>query len=278
MPDAVAIVIHPHRKDAEDRAMDMARWLRNEEVRAFFPQRGETADRCQMVLTFGGDGTLLAGAEFALKYDCPLMGINMGTVGFLTEGDPDQMELIFRSILSRNYSVEPRGLLQVGINDEPEKMLALNDAVITRGGYARLIQVETWIGGEHWGTFVADGVIAATPTGSTGYSLSAGGPVIAPGVECIAVTPVCAHSLQHSPCIVPADAKIRFLLRAERDQQAQLQIDGRSVRTLTAGDTVRVSGAGRSLKLARIREYRFFTVLRNKLDEWSSSGTEHNHT
>ncbi len=244
---------------------------------AFFQQAGyrtfflpeEVPDRCGMIITFGGDGTLLAGAAYAMRMGCPLLGINLGTVGFLTEGDPARQDMILRRVLEDRYTLEERDLLRVSVEGESGGYLALNDAVITRGGFARLIQVETRINREHWGTFIADGVIAATPTGSTGYSLSAGGPVVAPGVKGIIITPVCAHSMQHCPCIVPPDAEIRFHLRAQRDQMAELQIDGRNLRTLRAGESVTVTGAAEKLRLVRMEEYRFFTLLETKLNEWS---------
>ena len=271
MTAPVAFVIHQSSEKAKKCAEKMASWFHDAGVTVFYPQKCATLLQCQMVVTFGGDGTLLAGAEYALQYDCPLMGINLGTTGFLTEGDPDQLEGMFHAIMNHNYAIEKRGLLQIAINDENDDCMALNDAVVTRGGFARLIQVQTIINGELWGTFIADGVIAATPTGSTGYSLSAGGPVVAPGVECMIVTPVCAHSLQHSPCVVPRNAEIVFRLKEERDHQAQLQIDGRNVRMLRAGDFVRVTGAKRMLKLARVHDYHFFQVLKTKLSEWSST-------
>lgn len=269
LKDSVAFVIHP-KGDAARRAADLMRLkLVAEGVSVFFPQHGERADACRMVLTFGGDGTLLSGARTALEYECPLLGINLGTMGFLTEGDPEHMDRLKDCVLQGQYTIEERGLLSIRTNRNPERFLALNDAVVTRGGFARLIQVETRVNHEHWGTFIADGVIAATPTGSTGYSLSAGGPVIAPGVDCIAITPVCAHSLQHCPCIVPLKAEIQFRLRAEREQRAELQIDGVNMGTIQAGDTVYVTGAEEKLKLVRTEPYRFFRVLQRKLNEWS---------
>ncbi len=270
----IAFVIHPERPDAWNEAGKMAEILEAAGLRIAYPQKGETADGCGMVMTFGGDGTLLMGAGTAIRLGCPLMGINLGTVGFLTEGDPEQRETIARKILQGEFSVENRELLQVQVNSEPETFTALNDAVVTRGGYARLIQVETLVNQDHWGTFTADGVIAATPTGSTGYSLSAGGPVVAPGVECMVITPVCAHSLQHCPCIVPRNAEVIFHLRSDRAQRAELQIDGQSKRKIHAGDTVRITGSSESLQLVRIHDYRFFTVLHTKLNEWSREDSE----
>ena len=270
MSRTIAFVVHPGRRDADRVAARMERQFRQEGLRVFYPRNGSGEESCELVMTFGGDGTLLAGARTALEYRCPLLGINLGTMGFLTEGDPKESDRIFRAVMDRNYVLESRGMLRIRVNDGPESFPALNDAVVTRGGFARLIQVEVLVNGEHWDTFVADGVLAATPTGSTGYSLSAGGPVIAPGVECAIITPVCAHSLRHSPCIVPSHAEILFHLCAGRDQLAQLQIDGQNLCTLQAGDTVRITGAEEALQLARIGEYRFFTVLRSKLNEWSS--------
>ncbi len=269
MSDSIAFIVRSEKKDALEVSMKLEQKLTDAGLHVFYPLRGETVPDCRLIITFGGDGTLLAGTNSALKYGCPLMGVNMGTVGFLTEGDPSQVDRVFTAVLNGRYTVESRDLLRVWVNGERESFLALNDAVVTRGGFARLIQVETLINREHWGTFIADGVIAATPTGSTGYSLSAGGPVVAPGVSCMVITPVCAHSLQHCPCVVPREAEVLFHLREERDQRAELQIDGRNMHALKAGDTVRISGASEKLQLARLGEYRFFHVLQTKLNEWS---------
>ena len=271
---SMAMLIHENRRDARAAAEQAAQCLQAAGVHVFYPQRNQSAGDCRMVLTFGGDGTLLSGAQVALLHDCPLLGVNLGTLGFLTEGDPGQIDRTLDNLLEGNFTLENRGLLRIQAENDPSIYYALNDAVVIRGGFARMIQVETRINREHWSTFIADGVIASTPTGSTGYSLSAGGPVIAPGVECIAVTPVCAHSLQHCPCIVPAGAEIQFHLRADRDQLAQLQIDGQSKGTLQAGDSVRITGAERRLKLVRMEEYHFFTVLEKKLNEWSQPREE----
>ena len=269
MPVNMAFVVHPHNRKADEAAERMEAGLRREGIGVFYPRRGEEAESCRMVVTFGGDGTLLSGAATALAYGCPLLGVHLGTVGFLTEGDPGQADALLAALVREKYTLEKRDLLRVRVNEGERSYLALNDAVVTRGGFARLIQVETRVDREHWGTFTADGVIAATPTGSTGYSLSAGGPVVAPGVACMVITPVCAHSLQHCPCVVPRTAEIEFLLRREREQQAELQIDGRSLCGLRAGDRVTVTGAEETLQLARIGTYRFFSVLQKKLNEWS---------
>jgi NAD+ kinase len=142
--------------------------------------------------------------------------------------------------------------------------------VITRGGFARLIRVECRVNGEPYGVFTADGMIAATPTGSTGYSLSAGGPIVQPEMNCIVLTPVCAHSLQSCPCIVSGSSGITMRLTPERKQTAELQIDGMDRGKLEAGDEIFITGADKSVKLLRIHPYHFFSLLQDKLIEWGS--------
>jgi NAD+ kinase len=162
-------------------------------------------------------------------------------------------------------------LLDVTNAKTGEHFSALNDAVITRGGYARLIRVECTVSGEAFGTFTSDGMIAATPTGSTGYSLSAGGPIVEPSMRCIVLTPVCAHSLQQCPCVVSDGSEIRFRLQKERNQTAELQIDGMNRGTLEAGDEIIVTGSADTVRLIRLHPYHFYSLLHVKLREWGSN-------
>ena len=224
-----------------------------------------------MIVTFGGDGTLLIGARYAAKYDIPLLGINRGTVGFLTEVEPEQTRHAFEMIMNGNYRIEDRMMLKIRNPQSNEEWDALNDMVITRGGYARLIRVECIVNGDLVGVFTADGMIAATPTGSTGYSLSAGGPIVEPDMNCAILTPVCAHSFQKCPCIVSENADIRFRLREDRYQTAELQIDGMNRGTLKAGDEVLVTGSEKKIHLLRLHPYRFHSLMRQKLQEWGSN-------
>lgn len=253
-----------------------------EETCAFFLNRGTETVRLTMneqeperkpdlILTFGGDGTLLIGARYAMKYNIPLMGINLGTVGFLTEAEPDHLQEALEALIQGKYRNEERMLLSVCNRKTGQCYHALNDVVVTRGGYARLIRVECTVNGEPVGVFTSDGMIAATPTGSTGYSLSAGGPIVEPGMNCITLTPVCAHSLQKCPCIVSGHADIRFRLQPERKQTAELQIDGINRGTLEAGDEITVTGADRTISLVRLYPYHFYSLLHTKLREWGSN-------
>ena len=267
----IGLIMNPDKPDA----VRMAKIAED-----FFSENGIAVSRLQndsrdarsvdLILTFGGDGTFLIGARIAIEQDIPLMGINLGTVGFLTEEEPEHLTECLQAILNHRYQTEERFVLEVRVPRTGESFYALNDAVITRGGFARLIQVECTVNDEQFGVFTADGMIAATPTGSTGYSLSAGGPIVQPGMDCIVLTPVCAHSLQTCPCIVSGSSEIRFRLIRERNQTAELQIDGMDRGKLEAGDDILITGSGRTVKLLRIHPFHFFTLLRTKLIEWGT--------
>ena len=269
-----AFLVNNRRADALACAAQAEAFFRRAGFGVYYPHSGEQGKDYDFVLSVGGDGTLLEGAREALTADCPLMGINLGTLGFLTEGRPEELVILMQRLLEGDYRIERRGLLEIRAEGTNDRWTALNDAVVTRGGFARMIQIETRISGELWDTFIADGVLAATPTGSTGYSLSAGGPILAPGVEGIVVTPVCAHSLRHSPCVVPPDSEIQFRMKKERSHQAELQVDGRSCRTLDAGESVTITGSKRYLKLVRMGEYHFFELMTRKFLAWSQPGRE----
>lgn len=266
----VALVTHTEKPEASRLAAQAESFFRGHGIECVRPQENPDFPVPDLILTFGGDGTLLLGARYAMRYHAPLLGVNLGTVGFLTEEEPDRLLSALESILAGCFDTEERMLLQIRNPRTGGSWLALNDMVITRGGYARLIRVECTVNDEQYAVFTADGMIAATPTGSTGYSLSAGGPIVYPGMNCIILTPVCAHSLQHCPCILSGESRIVFRLQAESAQTAELQIDGVNMGTLGAGDEVVVTGSDQKIHLIRLRPYHFFSLLHTKLIEWSS--------
>ncbi len=266
------------RKDQENAircAAEAERFFTEKQIPVFRPERGDQIPDSRgrgerVIISFGGDGMLLSGAELAREMDAMLLGINLGTVGFLTEGEPEQMPGILERLMTGEYRTEERMLLKVSVNKEEESFFAFNDAVVTRGGFARLIWMDVQVNDEYLGTYMADGMLAATPAGSTGYSLSAGGPVVAPGLRSTVIVPICNHSLQRASFVVPGSAEIRFHLRENRTHSALLQVDGQSKRTLEAGDTVHVTEAEQSLRLIRLHPSRFFTLTRRKLSQWSN--------
>ena len=270
MIKTVGLILNPKNRQAVQYAEKAALYLKDQDIISFDVQDEIKNGMPDLIVTFGGDGTLLIGARYALKYDIPLLGINLGTVGFLTEEEPKRLEKSLKSIIDGEFQTESRSLLKIDNPKTGESFFALNDAVITRGGYARLIRVEAFVNHKEYGMFTADGIIVATPTGSTGYSLSAGGPIVEPGMNCMIITPVCAHSMQHCPCVVSEGSKIRLLLRHDREQTAELQIDGQNRGTLEAGDEILIAGTEKKIRLIRLHPYDFFGLMRRKLTEWGS--------
>lgn len=262
------IIIHPEREDARQFAQKASAILSKKNIKVREMPGTENAEVPDIILTFGGDGTLLAGAHYAILYQCPLLGFNVGTVGFLTEADPNALERCIDKLLRGDYRLEERSLLTITGSGLQKSFVALNDVVVTRGGYARLIRVESFINNEFHDTITADGIIVATPTGSTGYSLSAGGPVIEPSMNCMVITPVCAHSFRHCPTIVSTSSVIRIRLQPARAQTAELQIDGRNCGTLRNGDEILISGKEKGIRLIRFEDYHFYDLMRQKLTEW----------
>lgn len=274
----IGLMVHGRRADAMACAAKAARYLKKEGIAV--QAEDDAAARLEdvtpfslakeppeMILTLGGDGTLLRGAQAAVRWNIPLLGINLGRVGFLAEAEPEDVNKVLRALLDGELSQEERPLLEVACGEE--RWLALNDAVISRGGYARLITLEATVDGERAGRYVADGLVVATPTGSTGYSLSAGGPIVSPYVDATIITPICAHSLQHRPCVVPGTAEICLTLGSDAEQHACLEVDGQSCAQLAAGSRVCIRQAQEKIRLVRIQPAQFFQLVRDKLTEWS---------
>ncbi|MBQ8557064.1 MAG: NAD(+)/NADH kinase [Clostridia bacterium] len=272
----VGLIVHIRREDALAYARRAVDYLaeagasviaEDEAAAALGIASFSQADGADVILSLGGDGTLLRGAQYAMRWDAMLLGINLGRVGFLAEVEPDALEDALHCLISGAYTTEVRPILNV--QSGGGTWYALNDVVVSRGGYARLITINALVDGESSGRYVADGIVVATPTGSTGYSLSAGGPVISPGVDCMVITPICAHTLQHRPAVVQGGAHIRLQLMPEDEQSASLQVDGQSRAVLTAGMTVDIRKDSHSIRLIRIRQGRFFQLVRDKLTEWT---------
>jgi len=218
---------------------------------------------CDLVITLGGDGTLLYGLEEAMNLDAPMLGVNLGHVGFLTEIEPEQIEEAAWCLARGEYRVEERMLLKA----EGFDLYGLNDAVVSRAPTAaRILTMTVYVNGRLMQRFAGDGLIISTPTGSTGYSMSAGGPLVAPGVEMILLTPVCAHTPHAKPTVVPADAQIEVELQEEC--AGVLAMDGRYLCGMEAGGRVKIVRADRSARFIRLGEEDFFARLKSKLLDW----------
>lgn len=270
------MILHSVRQDTLEFAARAASYLRMRGVAVCAEDSAAEAmalptisasEPVDVILSLGGDGTLLRGMQYAFRWEAALLGINMGRVGFLTEAEPQDMEAALEAVICGEYQVEERPVLHVTAGEQ--HWHALNDVVLSRGGRARLTTINAWVDGELAGRFVADGVVVATPTGSTGYSLSAGGPIVAPSVDCMVITPICAHTLQHRPTVVHGGANIILELLPEDMQTASLQIDGQSCMELTNGMRAEVRMDIRRIRLIRLKHQHFFQLVRDKLTEWT---------
>ena len=272
----IGIILHSKRPDALAYAMRAVTWLKAHDAAVcaedeFASMLGVSpiteAERADIIVSLGGDGTLLRGAQYAHRWEARLLGINMGRVGFLTETEPDDIEHALDAVIHGEYDVEERPVLHVEACGQ--HWHALNDVVLSRGGRARLTTINAWVDGELSGRYVADGVVVATPTGSTGYSLSAGGPIISPKVDCMVITPICAHTLQHRPTVVHGGANITLELLPDDVQTASLQVDGQSCAVLESGMKAAIRMDDKPIRLIRLKQQYFFQLVRDKLTEWT---------
>ncbi len=229
-----------------------------------------------LVVALGGDGTLLRAARMVGAREIPVFGVNLGQLGFMTNTAEADLDVGLGHVLAGEAEIDPRFTLQAQIfsdgHQKGDTLNALNDFVIHKPGAARITPIHLTVGHDaernEIGSFAADGVILATPTGSTAYSLSAGGPIIVPEVECIVITPICPHSLAVRPLVVPASDSIT-VCPLDRSHELQLTADGQVARTLEPGDEVRVERGAHDVRLVRIPGQTFFGTMRRKLN-WAA--------
>ena len=232
------------------------------------PELNENTD---CIIVIGGDGTMLQAARVVAGKKIPMIGINRGTLGFLTEIEIGELESALDQILSDDYRIEERMMLKGEIYHGEElvsESLALHDYVITRSGISRIIECQISVNGRPMNTFNGDGLIVSTPTGSTGYNLSAGGPVVCPDAHIVLVTPICPHTFgARSTVLAPTDDIWIEIGRTRKTQkeEAVATFDGQTGVSLTPGDRIHVRAASEKIYLLKIREHNFYEILRNKL-------------
>lgn len=222
----------------------------------------------EAIVAVGGDGTLLHATQTAIACNVPVLGVNVGRIGFLVEAEMVHLAEAVTRLKNDDFTLETRMMLDVTLPDGTVRT-ALNDVVLTRGGYTRLIAVNAMVGKELVGRYLADGLIVATPTGSTGYSLSTGGPIVCPEVECMLLSPICPHSLQHRPVVAPATQTVTVELDCAAEQQVQLDVDGRDTARIAGGQRVLIRRSATVAQLVRFGDNSFFQRIRAKLTEWS---------
>ena len=228
---------------------------------------GKYADEIKASVVLGGDGTLMRVADSLKCHGIPILGINIGNLGYLTGAEGDELEDAIERLVTGKYTIEKRMMLDVSVNDGPSKAF-LNDAVITRNGYSRMIQVALYVNGKQLYTLFGDGVIVSTPTGSTGYNLSAGGMICVPEAEMTMVMPICPHSMAAQGFIAAATDVIEAELLPGRngaETETGVTIDGNTFIPLKAGDRVKVTKSESVTRLIKIHDNSFFDIVRAKL-------------
>ena len=226
-----------------------------------------TAD---LLICFGGDGTILHSSKIATEHGIPILGVNIGTMGFIAELEAGEIELL-RKIPTGEYSIDERTMLDVTVTGSSRQVLlhetALNDAVITKGALARVVQLGIYCDGIEATSFSGDGVILCTPTGSTAYSMSAGGPIIEPSAKNFLITPICAHAMLAKSIVVAPERVVTVKVGKVGRHNAFLSVDGGRAFRLNVGDEITVKSARKVTKLVRLKDISFFEILNKKFIE-----------
>ena len=226
-------------------------------------------EECDLLMVLGGDGTLLSALDYALPKNIPMLGINLGRMGFMTEVDPANLRRDVSEVLNGNYTIDSRMTLTVAGQNE-NNFFALNDIVLTRSTPSvRILSLEIEVNGIVVDRISGDGLIVATATGSTAYSLSAGGPIIRPGLDCLVITPICPHTLNTRPVVVSSNDVIKIRVMDDRGG-AQAVMDGRKVMNVPCGEPgVTILRSELRARFIRLHDRNYFSLLRDKLSEWT---------
>lgn len=226
------------------------------------------ASQVDLVIAIGGDGTMLYAGNLTLDSNVPLLGINRGRLGFLADVSPDQMLSSVEQILNGKYTLESRLLLDARLRQADGRTVsstAFNDVVLQRRDTGRMVDIEASVAGQFVNTHSGDGLIVSTPTGSTAYALSCGGPIIEPQLEAVVVVPICPHTLTDRPIVIAANQPIEIRLLEREDTQAELVIDGHSKGEIRPDDLLTINAADKRIRLIHPPNYDFYGILRSKL-------------
>lgn len=276
----IGIFSKPHTPAASDVVPKLFAWLRARNIALRYDletahyisdgealPRHEVADSCDLVIVLGGDGTLLSAARAVAGREIPIFAVNLGGLGFLTAITTDRIFIELERALQGEQRIAARRMLECEVVRDGETLAsyeALNDVVITKASIARMIDLETHVDDHYVCTYKADGLIVATPTGSTAYSLSAGGPIVFPAVAALCITPICPHMLTNRPVLVP-DTSVIQIVSLVPDHDAYLTIDGQVGQPLRTQDRILCRSSKHSIYLIRPPKMLFFDVLREKL-------------
>lgn len=281
----IGILTKPKFPDVKHVLKGLVNWLREQQKEVVLDgktasligdpavyQKSQLATLCDLILVLGGDGTMLTAARLVEERGVPILGVNMGGLGFLTETSLDHLYPTLERIFRKEFVIEERLMLRARIDRHGDKVAqatVLNDVVVSKGTLARMIEMHLAINGLFVTSLRGDGMIVSTPTGSTAYSLSAGGPIIDPSIQSLMLTPICPHTLTHRPLLIPSDAVMEVTLTSQ-DEGAMATFDGQVGVALTQGDTVTIGASDHRTKLVRFPDRTYYDVLRMKL-KWGNT-------
>ena len=277
----VGIISKPRKETIAAVVPRLVEWLRARNLEVFYDQetaacivpggpevpREDLPARTDMIILLGGDGTLLAAARMMGASSVPILPVNLGGLGFLTSVTLEELYPVLEEVLAGNHRISERVLLEAEVLRDGqviERQRALNDAVLNKAALARIIDLELFIEGDYVCSYKADGLIVSTPTGSTAYSLAAGGPIVYPVLDAFIITPICPHSLTNRPLVVPDTMRIEIDFRCG-DESVYLTVDGQVGIELKEGDRIAIGKAQNKLRVIRPVKKTYFHILRNKL-------------
>lgn len=274
----VGLIVNTRKRQPVQLGKDLIKWFQQKNIGVYTTEEdgialgvdkhiisdrlGEAVD---CIVSLGGDGTLLRSARIVSSYDVPILGINLGVLGFLTETEIPETYDALEQLIRGEFQLEDRMMLEGSINHNQTTatFFGLNDIVV-KGPLARLIILDVFVNEQYVTTYNGDGVIISSPTGSTAYSLSAGGPIVHPGLEAIIITPICPHTLHARPLVIPPEKTVRLRI-AKAHIDSMMTIDGQLVYQVEKDDEISVVRASKYTSLVRLKEPNFFDILQEKL-------------
>lgn len=277
----VGVFANPYKKFLKDNFSQLTELIIRKGVEIFCPQdlvdnglkpsspcqilaAKEIPAKCDMIFCFGGDGTVLRTVQVVGHHQTPILTINVGGLGFLTEVMYEDFEEALKSVLAGDYQIEERLLLQGKFTRDENPMIVLNEITVEKGRSTRVIEVRVEINSRYFNDYVADGLIISTPTGSTGYSLSSGGPIVVPTNNCIILNPICPHSLTNRPVIIPPESVIRAQIFTDYPQVI-ISGDNQDIREVPSRTLLDITRAPFNARLVKYSDSDYFSLLRNKL-------------
>jgi len=277
----IGIISKPKKTEIREIVPPLIQWLRERNIEVYIDKetgtivespektltRNELPGQVDLLVVLGGDGTLLAAARALNRKPVPILPVNLGGLGFLTVITREELYPALDMVLAGNFLTERRVQIEgelVRADEVISSFLALNDVVLNKGAIARILDFDVLVDGKFISTYKSDGLIVSTPTGSTAYSLAAGGPIVAPSVAAFVVTPICAHTLTHRPLVLPDSVTIEVVVKSQREA-AYLTVDGQVGITAHSEDILRLKKAGSSVEIIQPPHKAYFEILRQKL-------------